>query len=266
MKYLLYLELSRLTSLESLNPETTGASKNLPGWLQWLWQHRHGGARDFALLETNMLEPIMTSVVLLETNRVNDALQVALDQGHTLVLEWQGTGTSTTMRMRTKALDKSWQGIPDSAVVIKAIRNALRHCTQATKTIKRQKRMQESRLTEEQIIQQFARCVEEHSSDTRCNIPDLARLCGISNVRLQQICQKHWGHGPKAYLVQQRIRKACELIRNWPENRRCLMSRIAKEAGFSSPSYFASLFLTQTGQTPTEFRHVHLQNVGKSAT
>ena len=264
MKYILYLEASRLAELESRNTiESNDSPKTLPTWLQWLWQHRHGGARDCAQLlnpDAHLQNSVLPVVVLLETNSLHDRLQDALSQGHTLVLEWQGKGTAKTLRLRTKTLDKTWQSASDQADLLKSIRMALRQCSQANKSIKRQQRVQASRLSEEQIVQQFCRRIDEHHADTRCSIPQLARLCGVSNVRLQQICQQHLGQGPKAYLVQQRIQKASELLRNWPENRRCLMSRVAKEAGFSSPSYFASLFMAQTGQTPTEFRHQHLQN------
>ena len=264
MKYILYLEASRLAELESRNTiESNDSPKTLPTWLQWLWQHRHGGARDCAQLLNPDAHPqnsVLPVVVLLETNSLHDRLQDALSQGHTLVLEWQGKGAAKTLHLRTKTLDKTWQDGSDQADLLKSIRMALRQCSQATKSIKRQQRVQASRLSEEQIVQQFCRSIDEHHADARCSIPHLARLCGVTNVRLQQICQQHLGQGPKAYLVQQRINKASELLRNWPENRRCLMSRVAKEAGFSSPSYFSSLFLTHTGQTPTEFRHQHLQN------
>lgn len=264
MKYILYLEASRLAELES-HPaiETKGSPKIVPGWLLWLWQHRHGGARDCAQLarpDALLQNPALPVVALLETNHRYERLSDALKEGHTLILEWQGKGRAKTMRIRTKTLDKTWVEASDQADLLKSIRSALRQCSLATKSIKRQQRVQASRLSEEQIVERFCRSIDEHHANTRCSIPQLARLCGVSNVRLQQICQQHLGQGPKAYLVQQRIQKASELIRNWPENRRCLMSRIAKEAGFSSPSYFASLFMSQTGQTPTEFRHQHLQN------
>ena len=264
MKYILYLEASRLAELETHNTiESNGSPKTMPTWLQWLWQHRHGGARDCAQLlnpDAHLQNSVLPVVVLLETNSLHDRLQDAMSQGHTLVLEWQGKGMAKTLRLRTKTLDKTWQDGSDQADLLKSIRMALRHCSQATKSIKRQQRVLASRLSEEQIVQKFCRSIDEHHADTRCSIPHLALLCGVSNVRLQQICQQHLGQGPKAYLVQQRIQKASELIRNWPENRRCILSKIAEKAGFSSPSYFSSLFLTHTGQTPTEFRHQHLQN------
>lgn len=264
MKYILYLEASRLAELETHNTiESNGSPKSVPTWLQWLWQHRHGGARDCAQLlnpDASLQNSVLPVVVLLETNSLHDRLQDAMSQGHTLVLEWQGKGMAKTLRLRTKTLDKTWQDGSDQADLLKSIRMALRHCSLATKSIKRQQKVLASRLSEEQIVQKFCRSIDEHHADTRCSIPHLARLCGVSNVRLQQICQQHLGQGPKAYLVQQRIQKASELIRNWPENRRCILSKIAEKAGFSSPSYFSSLFLTHTGQTPTEFRHQHLQN------
>ncbi|MEY3157416.1 MAG: hypothetical protein RLZZ121_469 [Bacteroidota bacterium] len=264
MKYILYLEASRLAELES-HPaiETKGSPKTVPGWLLWLWQHRHGGARDCAQLarpDAPLQNPALPVVALLETNHRYERLSDALKEGHTLVLEWQGKGTAKTMRIRTKTLDKTWVETSDQADLLKSIRSALRQCSQASKAIKRQQRVQASKLSEEQIVQQFCRCIDEHYADNRINIPHLARLCGVSNVRLQQVCQQHLGQGPKAYLVQQRINKATDLIRNWPENRRCILSKIAEKAGFSSPSYFSALFMAYTGQTPTEFRHQHLQN------
>ena len=264
MKYILYLEASRLAELESHpTTESIGSPKTAPSWLLWLWQHRHGGGRDCIQLaspDTQVPNPVLPVVVLLENSHRFDFLTEALNQGHALVMEWKGKGKAKTMRLRTKSMDQTWQETTDQANLLKSIRMALRQCSQATKAFKRQQRVQASKLTEEHVLQQFYRCVDEHYADTRCNIPQLARLCGVSNVRLQQICQQHLGQGPKAYLVQQRINKAIDLIRNWPENRRCILSKIAEKAGFSSPSYFSAQFLAYTGQTPTEFRHHHLQN------
>ena len=263
MKYRLYLEVSRLNQLES-NKTSTDSSKAhaVPAWLQWLWQHRSGGAManvPFDKLEEEQHQPFLPLIVLYESSKPQEYDRIPINQGHILVLDWNGLGSDKTLRIRHKSQEQTWSSSSDPADILKAIRQSLRHCSHAAKSIKRTLRLRNARLSEEQIVTQFCHLVETHFADSRCSIPQLANLCGINNVRLQQICQQHLNMGPKAYLIQYRINKACEIIMNWPENRRCMMSKIAESTGFASPSYFAALFMAQKGQTPTEFRHLHLQ-------
>lgn len=263
MKYRLYLEASRLAQFESYKTSIVSSKTQIiPVWLQWLWQHRSGGAMANIPLDQlgdEKNQPLLPIIVLYESSKPQENERAPIPHGHLLILEWKGKGSGKTLRIRHKSMDQTWPSTSDPADLLKAIRQSLRHCSHATKSIKRSQRMRIARLTEEQIVTQFCRLVETHFADSRCSIPQLANLCGINNVRLQQICQEHLSLGPKAYLIQYRINKACELIKNWPDNRRCMMSKIAEQTGFASPSYFAALFMAQKGQTPTEFRHLHLQ-------
>lgn len=81
-------------------------------------------------------------------------------------------------------------------------------------------------------------------------LTDLGRLAGMSPNHLVSLFTAEQGMGPHRYLVQCRIERAKEWLRD-PER---TVTGIAHELGFHSSQHFARVFRRVTGQTATEFR------------
>jgi len=173
-----------------------------------------------------------------------------------LILQTQGSKTHLTLLRGSKRLN--WTGPTAPADILKALKAELHWAARSAHDQRRLARHRKHLEGDAVLAQAFAQLVQQHYRDSQCTIPQLARLMGISGTRLQQICQRHFNMGPKAYLVQARVRQSCELIRKIPENRRCVMSRIASDSGFSSSSYFSFIFMNLMGMTPTEYRNQQL--------
>ncbi len=58
---------------------------------------------------------------------------------------------------------------------------------------------------------------------------------------------------PHRYVLEQRVRKACELI----ERSEQPLTRIALNLGFADQSHFSRSFHAVVGLTPSQFRRAH---------
>lgn len=81
-------------------------------------------------------------------------------------------------------------------------------------------------------------------------IRQVADAAGLGPSSLRQHFLDELGESPSAYMTRQRVEKAKLLLR---DSRRSITD-IALTLGFSTSSYFTSVFRRQTGQTPSEYR------------
>ncbi|UII23365.1 helix-turn-helix domain-containing protein [Fulvivirga ligni] len=81
-------------------------------------------------------------------------------------------------------------------------------------------------------------------------IEELAKLSGMSLSGFKRKFQTVFGTSPNQYLKEQRIKKACELLRNSSRN----ITEIAFEVGYNDPSYFTRIFKKVTGTTPMAYK------------
>lgn len=141
MKYRLYLEASRLAQFESYKTSSVSyKTQIIPVWLQWLWQHRSGGAMANIPLDQlgdEKNQPLLPIIVLYESSKTQENERAPIPHGHLLILEWKGKGSGKTLRIRHKSMDQTWPSTSDPADMLKAIRQGLRHCSHAAKSIKR---------------------------------------------------------------------------------------------------------------------------------
>ena len=79
--------------------------------------------------------------------------------------------------------------------------------------------------------------------------PYLARQIGISEVYLRKLFSAHYNITPKQYVLDIRIRKAKQMLRDTPFT----VAAIAEECGFSSVYHFCRAFKQRTGLTPTQY-------------
>ncbi len=91
--------------------------------------------------------------------------------------------------------------------------------------------------------------IDEHFAE-EITLEALARVSSMSKTYLCKCFKDMTGQTLFGYIEQIRIQYACYLL----QTSRRLISEIAMEAGFSSISYFNSLFKKSCGVTPGQFR------------
>ncbi len=81
----------------------------------------------------------------------------------------------------------------------------------------------------------------------------VAAVAGISPSHFCVIFQQETGHSPMEYLIQMRLKRACELL----ETTDTAVKDIAREVGYQDPAYFGRAFRCQYGASPGEYREAH---------
>jgi transcriptional regulator of acetoin/glycerol metabolism len=85
------------------------------------------------------------------------------------------------------------------------------------------------------------------------DIATLAPLAGLSVYHFSRAFKASMGMPPHRYLLEQRIRKAAELI----ERSEQLLINIALAVGFADQAHFSRTFHALVGLTPCQFRRAH---------
>ena len=78
-------------------------------------------------------------------------------------------------------------------------------------------------------------------------IPSLAALYGLSGRQLTYLFQKYAGISPSAYLIEQRINRAQELL----STTACSVTEVSTYVGYLDPYYFSRIFKKHTGVCPS---------------
>ncbi len=81
-------------------------------------------------------------------------------------------------------------------------------------------------------------------------VDDIARAVGLGESRLRMLFRKELGMSPGDFLTRMRVQYACRQLARYEMP----LSQVAAEAGFSSTSYFCTVFRSVTGKTPLEYR------------
>lgn len=84
----------------------------------------------------------------------------------------------------------------------------------------------------------------------KIRITHLARIAGVSVSTFSRRFKKLTGLGLETYLQQRRLDEAKRLLKAT----RLPVSRITRDCGFKSVSYFIHLFRKNTGLTPEKYR------------
>lgn len=77
----------------------------------------------------------------------------------------------------------------------------------------------------------------------------ISRECGISEVYLRKLFNKHLNITPKQYITEMRLQRAKQLLSEGILK----ISSISEECGFQSTYNFSRFFKEKTGITPTEY-------------
>ena len=90
----------------------------------------------------------------------------------------------------------------------------------------------------------------EHNYYKNIKINDLANYIGISRNYLTNIFKKSLNISPQEYLVNYRLNKACDLLKNT----NLPVSTIASEVGYDDPLTFSKVFKNFHDVSPTTYR------------
>ena len=92
--------------------------------------------------------------------------------------------------------------------------------------------------------------IAEHYSET-VELSKLAELSGLSEGHFCRVFKQYTHMRPVEYITNLRIERAKDLLLERPP---LTVAEIAKQTGFSSPSYFSKTFRDKTGVTPETYR------------
>lgn len=95
----------------------------------------------------------------------------------------------------------------------------------------------------------------ERSIHQEVNLEELASIANMSQRSFLRVFQSATGTSPVAWVIHQRIARACRLLRH--TDRR--ITEIAFDVGFNDSNYFARQFRKITGTSPREYR---MRNAG----
>lgn len=94
--------------------------------------------------------------------------------------------------------------------------------------------------------------INEHLSENKLSLASIAAELKISQYYFCRLFKKSTGMTPHQYLIQQRIKRAKQLLK-LPE---LTVTSIALECGFANQSHLAKYFRLHTGVSPQQFRKI----------
>jgi AraC-like DNA-binding protein/mannose-6-phosphate isomerase-like protein (cupin superfamily) len=103
-------------------------------------------------------------------------------------------------------------------------------------------------------VRQATGWINQHLMES-FSMHDVAVAAGLSESGLRRRFHNELGQSPAEYVIQQRIERAKQLLR---ETNRPITD-IAFALGFNSSPYFGAVFKRQTGHTPSQFRELCLK-------
>ncbi|MEP7320127.1 MAG: response regulator, partial [Panacibacter sp.] len=110
---------------------------------------------------------------------------------------------------------------------------------------------QNPRRLDRKFINEFTSIVESNLSNENFSIDDLFKQMGISRVQLYRKVKALLDCNVNDYILNVRIRKSKYLL----SQDELTVAEIAYKVGFASPAYFATVFKSKMGFTPTEYRN-----------
>ncbi len=108
-------------------------------------------------------------------------------------------------------------------------------------------------VDEEINSQVLMRYMREHYNEPLL-LSDLTEFSGLSQSYLIRAFRRDTGSTPHEYLLNYRLRKAMEMLRESDEP----IETISERCGFNSTSHFARAFKKTTDLTPSEFRKMKM--------
>lgn len=107
-----------------------------------------------------------------------------------------------------------------------------------------------SKKLDKKFLNDFAGIVEKNLANEKFAVDDICKNIGISRVQLYRKIKALLGCSITDYILTRRLQKAKYLLLNEDLS----ISQITNEVGFSSPTYFSTVFKAQFDYTPSEFK------------
>ncbi len=104
-------------------------------------------------------------------------------------------------------------------------------------------------LSKNPIVQDVLEYIDNHISEPIL-IKNIAKEMHINSTYLSQLFKQNVGQSFSSYLSEHRIHHAKILLLQTNDN----IDKISDSCGFSSPSYFSTVFTNKTGMSPGRFR------------
>ncbi len=90
--------------------------------------------------------------------------------------------------------------------------------------------------------------------DTALNLDLLSHIRSVSKYHLLRLFKKYYGLTPRKYLIDKRIEKSKEHLKNG-----MTVTETCFAVGFNSLGSFSTLFKNKTGKSPVEFKKSNFQ-------
>ena len=119
-----------------------------------------------------------------------------------------------------------------------------------TSDISTNEKVSVSKRIDKKFLNDFAGIVEQNLSNDKFNVEDICKMVGISRVQLYRKVKALLGYSITDYIMTRRLTKAKYLLNNEDLS----ISEITYMVGFSNPNYFATVFKSKYGCTPSEFK------------
>jgi len=93
----------------------------------------------------------------------------------------------------------------------------------------------------------------DNNYDKKMNLDLLSRFRFVSKFHLLRLFKKHYGQTPRQYMIDKRIEKSKEQLKNGMS-----VTQTCFAVGFESLGSFSTLFKTKTGKSPSKFQKEQL--------
>jgi len=107
-----------------------------------------------------------------------------------------------------------------------------------------------SKNLDKKFLNDFSGIVEQNLGNESFNVDEICRLIGVSRIQLYRKVKALLNCSVSDYILNRRLKKAKYMLMN--EN--YAISEITYLVGFATPNYFATVFKTKYGCTPSEFK------------
>lgn len=104
------------------------------------------------------------------------------------------------------------------------------------------------------LLENAIRLIGSEYGDPTLTNMRLAQACRVSEVYLGKLFSKHLSTSPKQYIIDLRLQKATQLLREGT----LTITDISETCGFSNPYHFCRIFKEHLGITPSEYRKENL--------
>lgn len=143
------------------------------------------------------------------------------------------------------------------AFLLESLRTLLRNRDQQREHFRRELSVDTATVAPQRVDQKFladlTAIIEANLDRSSLSVDDIARSLGVSQMQLYRKVKALLGTGVIDYIQSLRLTKARLLLLQEGS----AIAQVAYQTGFSSPSYFATLFKSKYQVSPSEYRALH---------